>query len=181
MPVDDGQLSLHDTDLSVAKIAAAAPAPAESRLERGLRWFARVELPLGLALVAAGFAAIGLGWLDASGTADVRVQMQDLISGGVGGLALVIVGGFLLIAQLAERAARRSEQKLDRVTAALLAMAGSVAPSLVDEPSDEVVASHASYHVASCDLTTGRRRLRKMSKANAVAEGLEPCSVCIHP
>jgi hypothetical protein len=66
----------------------------------------RRELPLmrtirpliaaGATAVAIGFAAIGLAWYHAGNTSQVWVQNQELISGGIGGLALVIVGVTLI-------------------------------------------------------------------------------------
>lgn len=53
----------------------------------------------GMVLVLLGLAAIGAGWWGASGTRDVSDQIPYLISGGVFGLALVVVGSMLLLAQ----------------------------------------------------------------------------------
>jgi branched-chain amino acid transport system permease protein len=72
------------------------------------------SLVLGVALVILGFIAIGLAWYHAGNTSEVWVQNQELLSGGVGGLALVIVGLGVLIrdkvgqshAALAEHLAR---------------------------------------------------------------------------
>jgi branched-chain amino acid transport system permease protein len=62
---------------------------------KGLR--VRPALAAGAALVAVGFAAIGLAWYHAGNTSQVWIQNQELISGGVGGLALVVVGVGLLV------------------------------------------------------------------------------------
>ena len=56
--------------------------------------------PLSIAaavLVTVGFAAIGLAWYHAGNTSQVWVQNQEMLSGGVGGLALVVLGVGLLI------------------------------------------------------------------------------------
>ncbi|HWC36203.1 MAG TPA: hypothetical protein VG650_15460 [Mycobacteriales bacterium] len=52
------------------------------------------------ALVAAGFVAMGLGWRVAARTLDVSIQVPAIISGGLGGLVLVVVGVTLFISQL---------------------------------------------------------------------------------
>ena len=57
----------------------------------------RPLLGAGAVLVAVGFAAIGLAWYHAGNTSQVWIQNQELISGGVGGLALVVVGIGLLV------------------------------------------------------------------------------------
>ena len=62
----------------------------------------------GIVIITVGFAAIGLAWYHAGNTSQVWVQNQELISGGIGGLALVIVGVTLIA--------------YDRVTALIAAM-----------------------------------------------------------
>lgn len=53
---------------------------------------------LGILLGAAGFVGIALGWDGASRQVHVEAQIPYVISGGLGGLALVIVGTGLLLA-----------------------------------------------------------------------------------
>ena len=48
-------------------------------------------------LVALGFAAIALAWYHAGNTDQVWVQNQEILSGGLGGMALIVVGVGLLI------------------------------------------------------------------------------------
>lgn len=50
-----------------------------------------------IVLTTVGFAAIGLAWYHAGNTSQVWVQNQEMLSGGVGGLALVVLGVGLLI------------------------------------------------------------------------------------
>lgn len=57
--------------------------------------FARIG---GTFAIAAGFLAIGLAWYHAGNTTQLWIQNQELISGGFGGIALVVVGVGLLIA-----------------------------------------------------------------------------------
>ena len=65
----------------------------------------RVGLTLGGAVLAivAGFVAIGLAWYHSGNTNQLWIQNQELISGGVGGLALVLVGVGLLICDQLQR------------------------------------------------------------------------------
>ena len=72
----------------------------------------RIRIPsvIGGALVAVGFAAIALAWYHAGNTDQVWVQNQELISGGIGGLALVVLGSALLVVDwLASVLATRAE------------------------------------------------------------------------
>jgi hypothetical protein len=151
-------------------------------VERALALWRRVELPVGLVVVAAGFVVVFFGWLDASRTADVRRQMQSLISGGFGGLGLVLVGGMLVQAEVASRSARRLERSLDRVGDVLLDLASerpAPEPSDIEAASGTVVATHASFHQPACDLLAGRDGTRSLPAADALREGLRPCPVCL--
>jgi branched-chain amino acid transport system permease protein len=67
----------------------------------------RIGLTLIGAVVAivAGFVAIGLAWYHSGNTNQLWIQNQELISGGVGGLALVLVGVGLLICDQLQRIA----------------------------------------------------------------------------
>lgn len=55
------------------------------------------QVVLGAILISAGFAAIFLGWWYVSGNPIVSVQLTYLASGGVGGVALVLLGSALLV------------------------------------------------------------------------------------
>jgi hypothetical protein len=51
-------------------------------------------------MVVAGFVAMALGWRVAARTLNVAGQVPAIISGGLGGLVLVIVGTGLFVAQM---------------------------------------------------------------------------------
>jgi len=75
------------------------------------------------ALVAlGGFVMIGLGWRIAARTLFVPFQVPAILSGGLGGLALVMIGAGLLNAQATRRiaASERAETEalLDVIAAA---------------------------------------------------------------
>lgn len=52
----------------------------------------RVLTVLGWVFVVAGFAVVGAGWAGVQSTPVVAVQLAYLASGGLGGVALVILG-----------------------------------------------------------------------------------------
>lgn len=72
-------------------------------------------------LIVAGFVAIGIGWKVAARTLFVPLQTPALVSGGMGGLALVLIGAGLANAQSGRRlaAAERAETEalLDEASA----------------------------------------------------------------
>ncbi|MGZ6804785.1 MAG: hypothetical protein ACXVFU_17220 [Nocardioidaceae bacterium] len=101
-----------------------------------LRDPAAPSLALFAGLVVAGFVAIGIGWKVAARTLFVPSQVPALVSGGLAGLALVVLGAGLLDVQAgrrlaaAERAA--SEDVLDE--AALLLQAVKDRPAVAPRP-----------------------------------------------
>lgn len=133
---------------------------------------------LGLSFCIAGLAAIWAGWNGAASYNDIRKQFPYLISGGIAGLALVVIGVGLMViqSQRADRVqleANLTELRLilDRLTA-VPATNGSAEPQ-----GGLVVAGPGAYHRPTCRLVAGRD-LRKMTPDQAEAAGLEPCRTC---
>jgi hypothetical protein len=143
-----------------------------TELDRWMRLLARVEVPAGVALIAAGFGAVGLGWLEASGTADMRIQMQDLISGAIAGLGMIVVGSALLCAHVVLRASTRL------ITVTRGPLRADVPAQVSGADREGYVATHASYHRAGCDLLDGRDGTRPVDLPDAATGGLTPCAVC---
>jgi hypothetical protein len=58
-----------------------------------------IRLPVVVAgvLVVAGFCALAIAWYHAGNTDQLWIQNQELVSGGLGGLGLIIIGSALLI------------------------------------------------------------------------------------
>jgi len=65
--------------------------------------------------VVAGFIAMILGWRGAAGTLAVPFQIPYLVSGGSGGLALVVTGGGLLYVQLSRQLAAEERRAIDAI------------------------------------------------------------------
>ncbi|HUF34197.1 MAG TPA: hypothetical protein VMN58_13415 [Acidimicrobiales bacterium] len=66
---------------------------------RRRRWSTlRPLTALGATAIALGFGAIALAWYHAGNTDQVWIQTQELISGGIGGLGLIVFGTGLLLA-----------------------------------------------------------------------------------
>jgi branched-chain amino acid transport system permease protein len=79
----------------------------------------RPLLLAGAVVLALGFAAIALAWYHAGNTSQVWVQNQELISGGVGGLALVVVGVGLLVSDRMAVARAADAERWERLIDAL--------------------------------------------------------------
>jgi hypothetical protein len=152
------------------------------------------QVVAGAILLPLGVAVILLGW---AGAAHGRVDQQQipyLISGGILGLACVVVGCFFFWAHwlyriydqadLHHQAAMREQAEFYRQLLASLGggaavgAAGDVGtppagagPTLVATPSG------TNVHTADCAIVANRRDgLRQVSRAEA--ESMKPCRIC---
>lgn len=130
---------------------------------------------LGLFFCVAGFTAIAFAWNGSAKTAFVDVQFPYLISGGIGGLALVLLGvGLLVMAQIrAERI--QSTSQLEQMSSILSRVAGAARSHSAD---GQVVAGKSTYHRPGCRLVKGKRDVDYISVEVANLNGLTPCRVC---
>jgi hypothetical protein len=76
-----------------------------------------------IGLVVAGFVALAFGWRGTARAAYVPLQVPELVSGGVGGLALIGVGLALFDVQTARRDAAREQRLIDEALDHLAALA----------------------------------------------------------
>ena len=135
------------------------------------------QFVLGAALVAGGLAAIVLGYLGASGTVHVGLQVPYLLSGGLLGLALVVFGSSLLVSHALGRQARLLRKLIDEIQE-LEAL--GLAPTPAPAGADGLVLAPAgatSYHRPGCRLLGGKSA-RRLKPETARSRGLEPCALC---
>jgi hypothetical protein len=71
-------------------------------------------LALFAAIALAGFIVIGLGWRIAARTGFVALQVPALVSGGVGGLALIVTGAALLHIQVERHLAAQEQNNANQ-------------------------------------------------------------------
>jgi hypothetical protein len=140
----------------------------------------RLASQLGVAYWVAGLVLVFLGWNGAASWNSVPAQVPYLISGGLAGLCLVVIGAAVVIVQnaRADRAALQTtllelQQVLGRVSNGGAAPAGDTSGA-----AEAVVAGPSSFHRPSCRLVEGQSGLRTMSVAAASEEGLTPCRAC---
>jgi hypothetical protein len=135
-----------------------------------------------LLVVAAGLVVIGLGYNGISGASinglvDLRAQLPYLVSGGILGLALVVVGAALMITQSAREDRVRLEAKLDALIEAQLA--ATPAPTAVPADVEGLFAAGtSSYHLPACRLVDGRDSTTYVTADEAEASSLKPCRIC---
>jgi hypothetical protein len=128
----------------------------------------------GAVLLPAGLIVIGLGWYGVAHTAYVYDQNAYIVSGGILGLGITFVGGFLYFGSWLARIAADQKDAQRQLSDTLLLLAdavshntamasGSAAPVAAarDARSVLVVAgSGTTVHRADCDLVAGRDDLR---------------------
>ena len=142
----------------------------------------------GIGIAVVGFFLIFLGWNGAASYDRVPSQFPYLISGGIAGLALVVLGAALMVTQaLREDRAevveemRQLRQAVERGAGAGTTTAdGSLSPAVLRqaESSGLVVAGPSSYHRPSCRLLSGRGRHPTVTVEEAEDRGLSACRVC---
>jgi hypothetical protein len=164
------------------------------------RWVGRATRPVvGWMLTGVGALALLVGYLGISREAIVAKQIPYLISGGIGGLGLLILGAVFLGTEDVRRdTARldRLESMVEQLHAALLiadpaaareivtaAPASSVITTKVDvaaPATDDVVVlpQGKSFHRAECPMVEGKPRAQTVPAGRASSSGLVPCRLC---
>ena len=136
---------------------------------------------LGVGLVVAGFVLVFLGWNGAASVDRVQGQFPYLLSGGVAGLCLVVVGvGVIIVqAQRADRAELQATLEALREALERLSGGGANGGPAAHAPEGSVVAGADSFHRPGCLLVEGRTDVEVLpDAATALGRGLNPCRVC---
>lgn len=157
--------------------AVSAPAPRPGQLVIDV---SRLGSRLGLVLGGLGLLLIGFGWNGAASNDLVVEQLPYVLSGGLLGLALVVLGAAYTVVQNAREDSSRVEAQLAELLVAL-AENGSAAGGPAHTPVDAsglVAAGSASYHEPDCRLVDGREATTYLTPAEAVGRGLKACRVC---
>jgi hypothetical protein len=144
---------------------------------------------LGVLLCLIGFLTIFFGWNGAASSNYVPAQFPYLVSGGIAGLAVVVVGAAMLIVQNQRADRARVEAALERIAAAVERQgAAGVGPGPVAGTGPApgglggyVVAGTTSYHLLDCQLPEARSEAQLVPLEDVRASGLEPCRVCRPP
>ena len=143
---------------------------------------------LGLLVVALGLLAIGLGWNgmaggggQVSGVTLLQAQLPWLVSGGILGLALVVLGGAMMVVHNARNDRARLEAKLDELVTIVARSAMSATQPYPGTPASTeglFAAGAASYHQPDCRLVQDRDETTFMTAEEVADRGLRPCRVC---
>ena len=157
------------------------------------KWVGRATRPVwGWILVGVGFLLLLIGYLGISREALVAKQLPYLISGGIGGIALVGFGAMLVGTEDLKRTHERIDHLEDLVAdlhSALLSRPDAPAPSSNGESAGPAGQRGAgatlmalpggqSYHRADCSMIEGKSEARPVTASAARRQGLKPCRLC---
>jgi hypothetical protein len=142
---------------------------------------------VGWLFMGVGALLILLGYIGVSGESLVAKQLPYLVSGGIGGVLLAVIGAYFLgTEELRKDSGRleRLERQVSELHAALLSRPD--APRL-EAPSSNgssgvpthvvVVESGETFHRPGCSLADGKAQT-ELTPAEASHQGLRPCPVC---
>ena len=160
-----------------------------SRLPRiSVPRFAALGGGLGLLVVSLGLLAIGLGWNGMAGGGGqvggvtlLQAQLPWLVSGGILGLALVVLGAAMMIVHNARTDRARLETKLDELVTIMARSVMSNAAAYPGTPGSTqglFAAGGASYHSPDCRLVQGRDEIQFVTADEVAERGLRACRVC---
>jgi hypothetical protein len=156
---------------ALARVRARGGIPIE-------RWLAIA----GALLVAVGIPFIILGWYGAAHTPYTFEQIPYMISGGLLGLALTILGGLFYFAfwmtrqvQETHRTAEQTQQVFRRLEE--LAASNGHAPGAITAVAGTFVTTSKGnmFHRPDCVVVKDRTDVRRVT---GTEEGLKPCKIC---
>lgn len=135
---------------------------------------------LGVLLSLLGFLVMFFGWNGAASSNFVPAQFPYLISGGMVGLGIVVLGAILILVQNQRADMARLEAAMERVALAVERQSAGE-PGAAAGLAGYVLAGGSSYHVPDCMLPEARAEARLVPLTDVRGSDLEPCRVCRPP
>jgi cytochrome c biogenesis protein CcdA len=126
-------------------------------------------------LLVFGLGAIGLAWYGAARTPYLFEQIPYLISGGLLGLGLAFVGGFLYFGYWLTRLVRQNREQSARLERTLEQIRDGLMPRHGSNGAFVATANGTMFHRPECPLVANRDDIHSVEN---VESGLEPCRVC---
>ena len=153
------------------------------------QWVGKATRPvIGWVLLGVGALIILIGWIGVSGTPVVAKQIPYVVSGGIGGVLLAILGAYFLgTEELRKDSGRldRLERQVAELHGTLLSRADAPAPSS-PMPDSAGTNGHAyvalagsdTYHRADCAMVAAKPNTAKVAPSTIQRRGLRACSLC---
>ena len=160
--------------------AATTPKP-RSRGHRGDFLKDNARALTAVALLGAGIVFVLLGWYGAANTNILTEQIPYLISGGLLGVALIIVAGFFASSASLERQNRELREDLRQAIGSMGSSQPAYQVGQAGAPSADgqvyVVNGGRSYHFAGCPIVEGKES-SALPLAKARDDGYAACKLC---
>lgn len=183
--VTDADAASADADAEVASDEARAeptPAPRVAGTRGSRADFVRenARLLISVALLIVGIVFVILGWYGAAHTNILTEQIPYLISGGLLGMALIIVAGFMASSVSAERDNRDLRSDLARAMSGMPSGAhnsGVVGAAPTADGKVLIVPGGHSFHEPGCPIVEGKDA-SALPLRKAVDQGYVTCKLC---
>jgi hypothetical protein len=156
-----------------------------------MRGPAQLASYVAIGMIVTGFLVIGLAWNGAASLDFIQGQFPYLLSGGLGGLGLIVAGIAIMYVQTTRVLAAERSHQMDRINAEArailevvhetdLVVAGAPAPSANGSGPHRalVVAGRSSFHAPTCHLVASRSDLPRVPRERASDDGLNACRIC---
>ena len=153
------------------------------------RWAGKATRPwVGWVFIGVGALLVLLGYLGVSREAVVEKQIPYLVSGGIGGVLLCVVGAYFLgTEELRKDSGRldRLESMVQQLHEALLVQrddaperpAAAAATTNGHDPDLVAVVGGETFHRAGCAMAGGKQ-VEPVTAGSATSRGLQPCPLC---
>jgi hypothetical protein len=141
---------------------------------------ARTHWPftVGMATTVLGVLIVVLGWNGAANTTVLQYQLPYIISGGILGVGLIVLGGMYQVGYALWMQQRKLLDALGDTRAQAEHQPVPEAASLVTPLDVVVVPGGASFHREGCRVTVGKANADRISASAAERRGLKPCRLC---
>lgn len=153
------------------------------------RWVGKATRPvIGWVLLGIAALIILIGWIGVSGTPIVAKQIPYVVSGGIGGVLLAVLGAYFLGTEELRKDSGRLD-RLERMVNELheVLLARGDAPSNNHHAHDTAAANgHAyvslagsdTYHRPDCAMVASKPNTAKVAPSTIRRRQLTPCSLC---
>ena len=151
------------------------------------RWVSKATRPvIGWVLLGIAAVIILIGWIGVSGTPVVAKQIPYVVSGGIGGVLLALVGAYFL----GTEELRKDSGRLDRLERMVLELHDALlsrddAPRPAHEDTSNSngqayvsLAGSDVYHRPDCAMVASKASVAKVAPSTIQRRSLTPCSLC---
>jgi hypothetical protein len=174
-------------------LAADRQHPLDDEIPEGAlfwRWVGKATRPvIGWVLLGVAALIILIGWIGVSGTPVVAKQIPYVVSGGIGGVLLAVLGAYFL----GTEELRKDSGRLDRLERMVVELhdallARSDAPSSNNHHGDATSSTNGHayvsltgsdmYHRPDCAMVASKPNTAKVAPSTIRRRQLTPCSLC---